>query len=252
MNSKEFLAALFASDASGDDSVKAILNHILAEGTAHDDYANFKAKMEEIYEALAVYDLEHKIYDFIVMTMDFKSKYSENALKYIVEKVRPQITMPSTDKGMYEAYCKECKVTFPYEEKPYLSGGRAVIVTVKSPESRDFWKGYFAYAKKTLEKEKPLFEQVVADPTHKLHGVYTIGDKIDRIGMQMVMNHAISSAEYAHLFVMSNFVGSGIKVSNTGFDKRIADFGALYDTTDMIITAKIALFVKSLFGNTEK
>ena len=254
MNSKEFFATLFASHASEDGYLTKVLDYILTEGTAQDDYDDFKAKMDEIYEALAVHDLEHKIYDFLVMVMDYKSKFSENAVKYIVEKVKPQLNIPSTDKAMYEAYCKEAKVTFPYKEKPYLypSGSRAVINTVKTPESKDFWKGYFDYAKKTLQKEKALFEQAVADPTHKLNGIYTIGNKIDKTGMNMMANGAITSKELAHLHVRTNLLSSGIKVNDKEFDKRITDFETLYNTTDIIITAKIALFIKSLFNKTKK
>ena len=247
MNCKEFFATVYASE-NKEDVNKLITGYIQKEGENLTDFAAFKAKMDEIYDAMNEYKVGDGMFLYLVNAIDYKTEFAVNGVRYISERVAPKLKSLPTDQELFDAYTKENPdVFFPFSQRPTLSGGKAVIVNVKSQESKDFWRGYFDYAKKALANEKAEFEAIVEDESHELHVAYTIGNMISDLCNKLFVSYqAITSEQLARIMVYGKL--SEMCVKTKDYDKRIADLQVLYDTTDIIITAKIVAMIKEWIG----
>lgn len=253
MDSKEFFSTLNAADQTPEEKQDLILGYLKKEGEAAGDYAAFKTTMDGTYNAMAEYGIEQLLYGYLCDIMDWRSRFTDNALKYIAEKVKPQLSHATTDKALYNAYVKDkTENVFPFEERPTLSGDRAVIVNVKTQECKDFWRGYFAYAKKALQEEKAAYDQIVSDTRHPLHGAYTAAKKIEKSSTQMMFENRLTARDCVEQKHRAGCLDLDVEGIGNSYASRIKNFDLLYNTTDMIITAKLGGMAKSLIGKFKK
>lgn len=244
MEFREVLAKYLADEVDANQFLAAIQ----ALSDANPDYPAFKAAMDDAYDAMVEGGIGGVAFNTILTLVDWKSDASVNALKYIGEKAAPMIKTIPGDQALYNQYIEDKEKIFPYSEKPYPgSDGRAVIVSVKSEEAKEFWKGYFAYAKKVLKEAQDEYNQVINDKTHPLYGAYTIGKAIREKEISALMNQC-DTHKMAEVIVKSDFTLIRSRLEVDCSDKKLEQLDKLYETTDVIITAKVGNMVKSLFG----
>lgn len=247
MTIQEFFDQLAASTATQDQKNGLILDYLKKIGSAHKDYPDFKAQMDEVHSYMATYGIEHQLYEHLASLVDWRSDFSKNILLYIVEKVTPLIQYPPSDQTLYNAYIEDKKENiFPFSEKPELNGDRADTMNIKTQEAKDFWKGYFSYAVSVLKEINDTQQGILSDPNHQLHQAYTIGKKIDMSWLEPPMLNRISSEDVAKMTVATNFW----KIKPSAFEckSRLENMQKLYATTDIIITARIGTMAKSLIN----
>ena len=229
------IADVYISERTDEEKSKSIYAFlkigITSLGDRLEDYNILKDQLDKFSKIMVDYGYATEFY---------------NILRYIVEKVK-LLTTVTSEQAIYDSYIKGItSEVFPFSEMPPLSGDRVVIVNIKSQEAKDFWQGYFAYAKKVREEEYETYKKIVADESHELHGVYLADKYIDDRRMQLLQNGSISSMDVANFLVATNYME--ISVTESSYKGRIANAEKSYNTVKVNPIEQIKTLINKLLG----
>lgn len=244
------IADVYISERTDEEKSKSIYAFlkigITSLGDRLEDYNILKEQLDKFSKIMVDYGYATEFYKYLSIIIDWRSKTSENILRYIVEKVK-LLTTVTSEQAIYDNYIKGItSEVFPFSEMPPLSGDRVVIVNIKSQEAKDFWQGYFAYAKRVREEEYETYKKIVADESHELHGVYLADKYVDDRRMQLLQNGSISSMDVANFLVATNYME--ISVTESSYKGRIANAEKSYNTVKVNPIEQIKTLINKLLG----
>lgn len=215
-------------------------------GERLDDYQVLKAQFEKFFNILATFGYGKYFYSDLAYIVDWKSKASENILKFLVEKAK-LISSTASDEEIYTAYTKDMKEPLcSFEDKPYLSGGRLVIVTIKSEEEKEFWKGYFTLMKKIREEEYENYRKIASDEKHPLYGALLVGEHIHKSYMNALMKKLATSEEVAKMQFATKC--DMLNISENDFKAGITSAEQSLNTVKVNPIEQIKTMILKLFG----
>lgn len=250
----EGMSSVYLQECSEEEKEKLVFGYlhraITSLGNRLEDYALLKDMFEKFFAVLAPLGYGKYFYGDLPFIIDWKSKVSENILKYLAEKSK-SVSSVASDREIYDLYTKDMENPLcSYENKPYLSGERLVIVNIKSEAEAEFWKGYFALMKKIREEEYEAFQKIASDPFHPLHGAHLIGGSIHKSYMNALMKHLASSEEVARMQVAADC--SDVDITESDFKDRIQSAVQSYNTVMVNPIDRAKAFVMNLLGKIKK
>ena len=219
----ESISNVFLLEKSEQEKEKLVFGYlyraISSLGDRLEDYNILRNQLEKFFETMSALGYGKYFYSDLSYIVDWKSKVSENILKFLVEKSKSVLSVVS-DKKIYDTYTKNMKNPLcSFEDKPYLSGGRLVIVNIKSEEEKEFWKGYFSLMKNIREEEYESYRKISSDENNPFYGVLSIGENIHKSYMNAMMKKIASSEDVAKMQVATNC--DSVSFSESDFKSRI-------------------------------
>ena len=209
-------------------------------------YDILKNQLEKFFEIMLALGYGKYFYDDLAFIVDWKSKVSENILKFLVEKANSALSVVS-DKEIYATYTKDTNNPLClFENKPYLSGGKLVIVNIKSDEEKEFWKGYFALMKKVRQEEYEAYQKIASDENNPFYGVLSVGENIHNSYINAIMKKIATSEEIARMQVETNF--DKVNFSESDFIGRIKSAEQSFNTVKVNPIEQIKSFINKLLG----
>jgi len=219
----ESVSRVYLLERSEKEKEKLIFGYlyraISSLGDRLEDYNVLKSQLEKFFETLLALGYGKYFYSDLAFIVDWKSKVSENILKFLVEKSKSVLSVVS-DKEIYDTYTKDMKNPLcSFDDKPYLSGGKLVIVNIKSEEEKEFWKGYFSLMKNIREEEYESYRKIALDENHPFYGVLSLEENIHKSYLNAMMKKIASSEEVAKMQVATKC--DTITFSESSFKGRI-------------------------------
>lgn len=246
----EEIATVYLIDKSADEKELLIRGYIRrgisSLGERLNDYNVFKNLLDEFYNITSYYGFEKRFYTHLAHIVEWKSKVDENILRFITNAAKTKIEV-TTDEEIYDEYVKGVSSNvFPYDDKPLLSGDRVVIVNIKTQEQVDFWKGYFAFVKKIRQKEYEEYKKNTADKNQSGYELYSIGELLHQIAINLAVKKIITSADIAKMEVASRC--HTVSVSEWEYTSRIQNAEKSYNTVKINPIEQIKSMIFKLFG----
>ena len=253
---KGFVAKIYLSDEEKKEILANVFmgRIILALGERLNDYETLKNQLDKFFEIVYMYGFSEKFYNELAFVVEWRSKVSENILRYLKEKAETLITIKGYE-DIYNDFVKDSKVknTFPYSEKPVFNGLLNDVfkcaTNIKTQEQKDFWTECYAYQKTVREEEYKEYKTIIADKKHRLHGVYSINKDIHDSWMNALMKKTATSEEVANMQVNANC--TYIKeFSESKYKTNIQDAERLYNgvTATPLKIVKILDTIKGFFN----
>ena len=246
----EEIATVYLIDKSADEKELLIRGYIRkgisSLGERLNDYNVFKNLLDEFYNITSCYGFEKRFYTQLAYIVEWKSKVDENILCIIVEAAKTKVKV-ATDKEIYDEYVKDLNTNvFPYDEKPDFYGGKVVIVNIKTQEQADFWKGYFAFVKKVRQEEYEEYKKNISDKNQKGYELYSIGELLHQIAINLAVKQVITSADIAKMGVATQY--DTIGVSESDYTSVIEAAEKSYNTVKVNPIEQIKSMIFKLFG----
>jgi len=246
----ESISRVFLLEKTEQEKEKLVFGYlyraISSLGDRLEDYNILKNQLKKFFETMSALGYGKYFYSDLASIVDWKSKVSENILKFLVEKSKSVLSVVN-DKEIYDTYTKDMKNPLcSFEDKPYLSGGRLVIVNIKSEEEKEFWKGYFSLMKNVREKEYENYYKIVSDENNPLYGVISIGENIHKSYMNALMKNIATSEEVAKMQVATNC--DTVTFSESDFKGRIETAEQSINTIKVNPIEQIKSMIFKLFG----
>ena len=205
---------------------------ILSLGELLNDYVVFKDLLEKMHKILNSLELDRNIYSYLAFIVDWKSKVSENIMRYLVEKAKLPSVM-TEKKAIYEAYVNDLETTcYAFNEMPRMKDKTQLERKIATREEKIFWIGYFSKVKEIHEKEYDSYKQILHDENHEFHKEYFIGDHISDCyynqALQMAIRGALTTEEIARFQISTNCVGVNKSTDiSSKFERSIQETDAI-------------------------
>ena len=217
---------------------------ILSLGSRLEDYAVLETVLDSFCKIIAKYDLQKYFYEHLAIIVDWKSKVAENILRYLMKKANTAASCASEEQ-LYNDFVKGWTgEVIPFKEMPYLSGGKLVIVNIKTEAAKDFWKGYFAYVKKVREEEYAAFQKKMEEGV--LCGIDRIEQALTDSWIAKCNLGELTTMDVAQMKVTTNYMINSVSAST--FQGRITAAQNSYDTVKINPIAQVKLLIMKLLG----
>lgn len=243
------IADVYSSEKTEDEKANHIYGYlsigINSLGNRAEDYSFLEKVLDKYSEVIYYYGYGKLFYKYLSVIVDWRSKVSENILHYLVKKAQAA-TVTVSDKAIYDEYIKSAGNAFSFEDKPALSGGRLVIINIKTGEAKDFWKGYFALAKKIRREEYDDYKQATADESSEKYEAYKIGEYIHDAYIKALTSKVVSTEEIAKMQIATGC--HMVSTSESEYKARIDDAQRSFDTVKVNPIEQGKAFIGKLFG----
>lgn len=246
----ESIARVYLSESSEEEKEKLAFGYLYRAVSALGDRLNdadtLNDQLEKFYTVMETFGFGKYFYDQLAFVIDWKSKVAVNILKYLVKQSQSILPVAS-DEEIYDTYTKDMvKPLCAFDDKPYLSGGRLVIVDIRSEAEKEFWKGYFTLMKDIREKEYEEYRKIASDPQNPLYGRLSIGESVHKAYMNVIMKQLATSEEIARTQVAAG--GDPLDLSESDFKDRIVAAEQSINTIKVNPIEQIKSFIYGLLG----